>query len=175
MALTALCVLMALASFARAAESEVSKEYRIKAAFLYNFTKFVEWPPERFGAPQAPIVIGVLGDNPFGAVLEETVKNRKVNARAVEVIQLASPEDAARAHVVFVSADAGSRYETFVRTNSWGILSVSETRNDAHFGQVINFSTAGDKVRFEVDINAAEKRGLRVSAQLQKLASSVRR
>lgn len=157
------------------ADTEVSKEYRIKAAFLYNFTKFVEWPPERFADDEAPIVIGVLGDDPFGRALEETVQDRKVNARPVRVVKLNDEAGAAAAHVVFVAEHSENRFETFIRDHAGSVLTVGESPRAAELGSVIVFRTIGDKVRFEVNVGAAERRGLKISAQLQKLATAVRR
>src|SRR5262245_37705272 len=90
------------------AQSPVSKEYQIKAAFLYNFTKFVEWPQERFAGENAPFVIGVLGRNPFGDELEKIVHDRKVNGRTIVIRDFASATEASAAsrslHVLFVAA-----------------------------------------------------------------------
>lgn len=167
--------LVALSAGAFAAEPAASKEYKIKAAFLYNFTKFVEWPEERFATADAPIVIGVLGPNPFSAELEATVQGRKVNARSVRIVRLESADKAAGVHLLFISAAADEAYASAVRAEKEGVLTVGETDRFAELGGVITFKTVGDKVRFEVNVAAAEARGLKLSAQLQKLATAVRR
>jgi hypothetical protein len=157
---------------AHAEQEPVSKEYQIKAAFLYNFTKFVEWSPERFAGPAEPIVIGVLGENPFGDELENIVRTRKVNGRSIVVAHFATVSSATGAHILYVSArDAGLAAELAGAAPN-GVLTVSEAGGAA---ATVTFTTVGDKVRFEIDIAAAERAGLKVSAQLQKLALAVHR
>jgi hypothetical protein len=157
---------------AAAAEEPVSKEYQIKAAFLYNFTKFVEWPADRLGGADEPIVIAVLGRNQFGEELENIVQGRKVGGRALAIRHCETVAQAAKAHVVFVSADDDALLRALVAARLPGVLIVSEA---GARGAMIEFITVGDKVRFEIDVAAAERVGLRVSAQLQKLATTVHR
>ena len=87
-----------------AAEETVSKEYQVKAAFLYNFTKFVEWPSPHFATEDRPIVIGVLGRNPFGEELEQITKGRRVNGREITIAFVETPAEAAAVDLVFVCA-----------------------------------------------------------------------
>src|SRR5258708_59565 len=82
------------------AQTAASKEYQIKAAFLYNFTQFVSWPPEAFSEPQSPLVIGILGDDPFGSFLDEMVSGEKVNNRPLVVKRYRSVEDIKGCHVL---------------------------------------------------------------------------
>lgn len=176
------CVLLALAGVfpmlvpaPSALAREVSKEYRIKAAFLYNFTKFVEWPPERFPSADAPVLIGVLGGNPFERVLEETVRGKTVNGRPVRIVPLDDARKLGGVHVVFLADRARSCSGEFAQAPTASVLTVGECDDDEDCGAVINFRTVGDKVRFEINITAAEARGLKLSAHLQKLATSVHR
>ncbi len=173
--LLGVCSLGVGGSIALAAPGDISKEYRIKAAFLYNFTKFVEWPAGRFSSDEAPVLIGVLGRNPFGTVLEETVEGRTVNGRPVRVVLLDSAQRLAEVHVVFMAEGSPSCREEFAKAPDAGVLTVGECEEDAACGAVINFLTVGDKVRFEISIPAAEARGLKLSAHLQKLAMTVHR
>lgn len=157
---------------ASAAAEPVSKEYQIKAAFLYNFTKFVEWPADRFGSAEEPIVIGVLGRNQFGDELENIVQGRKVGGHPLAIQHCETVTEAARTHVVFVSADDEALLKGLAAARFPGVLIVSDADSR---GAMIEFITVGDKVRFEIDVAAAERAGLKVSAQLQKLATKVRR
>lgn len=156
--------------------AEVSKEYQIKAAFLYNFTKFVEWPAARFKDANTPIVIGVLGSNPFGDELENIVRDRKVNGRNITVAQLQTPADALRVHAVFIAAGQETlidqQIDAVIRA---GVLVVGESERFIALGGIMTFTTLADKVRFEINVGAAEAGGLKISAQLQKLATVVRR
>ncbi len=157
------------------ARADVTKEYKIKAAFLYNFTKFVEWSPDRFPDGGAPIVIGVLGENPFGDELAAAVHDRKVNGRCIVIRSIRSPEDAQQAHVVFVTEGEERRFETMLLAKTDGVLTVGESRRFAAIGGAITFVAVEDKVRFEINMAAAEAAGLKISAQLQKLAVVVRK
>jgi hypothetical protein len=154
----------------------VSKEYELKAAFLYNFTKFVEWPSPRFPDTTAPIVLGVLGSSPFGDALEKIVRDRKVNGRGIAIRYFDSVRDAHAAHVVFIGAGEekllGPQLEPLLRG---GVLVVGESRELAARGAIVTFTMAEDKVRFEIDLLAAERAGLKISSQLLKLATHVRR
>lgn len=161
---------------ANPALADVSKEYQLKAAFLYNFTKFVEWPPGRFADDASPIVIGVVGPNPFGDELEKVVRDRKVNGRSIVVVQLESAADARPVHAVFVAAGEESRIEKqLCSITRAGVLTVGESERFAVLDGCVTFTMVKDKVRFEINMTSAEEGGLKISAQLQKLATVVRR
>jgi YfiR/HmsC-like len=161
---------------ALAAGETISKEYQVKAAFLYNFTKFVEWPPARFADATSPIVIGVLGKNPFGDELEKIVRDRKVNGRSITIVQLPTGGDARSMHVVFVAAgEQGVVEKQIGALIGAGVLVVGDSKRFLALGGTVTFTTDDDKVRFTINVAAAELGGLKVSAQLQKLASVVRR
>lgn len=161
---------------AAAAEPAVSKEYQIKAAFLYNFTKFVEWPAEKFEGTNSPIVIGLFGKNPFGSALAEAVKDRRVNGRGIQIKQIDIPSEVKGMHVVFVGAAENNRLDGLEDALKEGsVLGVGESEAFLKRGGTIMFALENDKVRFEIDMNSAESAKLKVSAQLQKLARTVRR
>jgi hypothetical protein len=152
----------------------VSKEYQIKAAFLFNFTKFVEWPPGHFVVPNRPIAIGILGENPFGENLERIVRNRKVNGRTIVVKAVATPAEAADVDVLFAPAGEEPRLKAMVATlEENGVLTVGETSNFAALGGIIDFTLEGDRVRFSINLKSAERARLKLSAQLLKLAAIV--
>lgn len=157
------------------ADSPVSKEYRLKAAFLYNFAKFVEWPAQAESASH-PIVIGVWGSNPFGDALESAVRDRKVNGRAIVVNQVHTAAAARATHLLFVSAADDARFgELREALKGSAVLTVGESERFAQQGGMIFFTLHGDKLRFEINMHAADQAGLTISAQLQKLARAIRR
>src|SRR5664279_2589147 len=92
----------------RAQESQPT-EYQIKAAFLFNFAKFVEWPPEAFADANSPLVIGVLGENPFGDDLERTIRGKTINNRPLVIKEFRSPAEATNCHVLFISTSEKQR------------------------------------------------------------------
>lgn len=161
---------------ATAAEPVVTKEYHVKAAFLYNFTKFVEWPAEKFADTNAPIIIGVLGLNPCGEVLAETVKDRKVNGRGIRVRQISTVAEVKELHLLFITAVETNRFEGLEAALREGaVLGVGESETFLTRGGTIRFALEDDKVRFEVDLDSAGRAQLKISAQLLKLARKVRR
>ncbi len=157
------------------ARAQATKEYQVKAAFLYNFTKFVDWPDSRFRGKHAPIVIGVYGSNPFHGALAEAVRGRTVNGRSIQVRNVTQTSDLAGTHVLFVPAGETRRaagLSDVLRRHS--VLAVGEAPSILDQGGAIAFTLEGDKVRFDINRAAAEAANLRISAQLLKLARSVR-
>lgn len=168
--------LLLCGGLARAGEPGISKEYQVKAAFLYNFTKFVEWPPASFADSTSPIVIGVLGENPFGSELARLVKDRKVNGREILVRTFATPGDVAGVHVMFVGALRGRAAEELKQAlRATAVLSVGESPEFAASGGIIRFVVEGDKVGFAINQEASDRAGLKLSSQLLKLATAVRK
>jgi hypothetical protein len=143
---------------------EVSLEYQVKAVYLFNFAKFIEWPAE---APAGPITICIAGQNPFGDVLEETLRGEMVNGRPLTMRVIPGPEPGC--HVVFVPQGAAST--TYLRAVQGSpTLTVGETPDFITQGGIISFILEGGKVRFQIDAKAAERADLRISSHLLRLA-----
>lgn len=173
----ALGLVLALASLpcaVSASEAVVAQEYQIKAAFLFSFTKFVEWPAARFAGTESPIVIGLVGRDPFGPELALAVRDRRVNGRPVTVVVVETPAEAAAVHVLFVSDGAEKRLASLGKRLP-GVLTVGESEQFTRAEGIITFTIVDNKVRFEINVAAADRAHLRISAQLQKLAVAVRR
>ena len=140
------------------AESSVSKEYQVKAAFLYNFAKFVEWPSAVNPTGTSPIVIGVFGKNPFGEELEKLVRNKTINEHPVQVRQGQTPEELRSCHLVFVSAAEGKRLpELFAALKGTNVLTVGESGKFGELGGIINFVLEREKLQFEIDGDSASR------------------
>lgn len=171
----ALLLLLALPSFC-GAEVGDAKRYLVKAAFLYNMPKFVEWPPQSFAEADAPIVFGILGPNPVGDVLETMAKDRKLNGRNIVVIHVETVEAAKAVQVLFVAARESWRFAAMQPALQHSpVLTVGESQEFIDNGGVIRFVPVDDKLRFEINMTSAEQTGLKVSAQLQKLATNMRK
>jgi len=167
-------LLCRIASDARGEAASVSREYQIKAAFLFNFTKFVDWPPRTFADENSPIVIGVVGWNPFGDELEKITNGRAVNGRKIQVRVVTTPEGVADVQALFIPAGEENR----LRPSSWRnapVVVVGETAAFEELGGTITFTREADKDRFSINQAAAERAGLKISAQLLKLAADVQR
>ncbi len=176
LALLAILALVALGGApAWGADTPVSKEYQLKAAFLYNFTKFVEWPTGRFADATSPIVIGVLDRNPFGDELEKIVKGRTVNGRAIVIKLVTTANEAATVHLLFVPADEEPRLAATEVWKKAAVVSVGESDHFTVLGGTITFKPEADKIRFAINLESAEQAGLKISAQLLKLAIAVHR
>jgi hypothetical protein len=170
-----LCCLAGVVSGA-GAESPSSKEQQLKARFIYNFLKFVEWPANRFQDTNAPLIIGVTGKGSISAALETTVKGRKINGRELIVKVVNSPETAKATHLLFVAPTEDGRFDTWLSGLAGAcVLTVGESDQFGKSGGIIRFMPDGDKLRFEINMDAADQAGLKISAQLQKLAKAVRR
>ncbi|MES2571339.1 MAG: YfiR family protein [Verrucomicrobiota bacterium] len=154
---------------------EVSKAYQLKAAFLYKFIKFVEWPPQSFADAQSPIVIGVLGINPFGSELEDLVRDRTINGRSIVVRSVQGGGSVKGMHILFVSESEQRRFEALKGMLPANVLTVGESPAFAQEGGIIVFTLDGDKLRFEINMVVAGQGGLKINAQLQKLATVVRK
>jgi hypothetical protein len=157
-------------------ESTLLKESQIKAAFLYNFTKFVEWPAGTFRGAGAPIVIGVLGESSMVDELEAIVAERHVNGRAIEIRSVQGATATAGVQLLFVTAEASDEFLALSGAmRGEPVLTIGESPDFAAGTGIIGFVQLGSKVRFEIDMVAAGRARLKVSGQLQKLATSIRR
>lgn len=155
------------------AQSAAPDEYQIKAAFVYNFAKFVEWPPGSFKNATDPITICVLG-NPFGDRLEATVHGKQIEERRLIVHEVSSVDNTAGCHILFFSADARRVGDVLEHLKTVPILTVGETVNFSAKGGVIGFKLENDKIRFEINTCAADRARLRISSKLLGLATIVK-
>jgi hypothetical protein len=154
--------------------AQESKEYELKAAFLYNFAQFVKWPPNAFPAADAPFDIGILGDDPFGSALEETVQGETINNHRMTVVRAQRIEDLKDCQMIFVSrSEEGHVGEVLSQLDSKPILTVSEVENFAQEGGDIDFYLSDGKVRFEINPQSAQRCGLKISSQLLNLGRIV--
>lgn len=158
----------------RAKSEDEAPEYQVKAAFLYNFAKFVEWPPESFPETSSPIVIGILGADPFGETLDQTVQDKMVRERKLSIERSSQIENLKQCHILFISSDEEARLpRIFTALKGKSILTVGENRRFARNGGMINFLIKSNRVRFEINQEAAEQAGLKISSQLLKVAEKV--
>jgi len=158
-----------------AAQPEAASEYELKAAFLYNFARFVEWPDAALPAG-ARLTICVLGSDPFGPVLEETIADKQVAERGLVVRRLAPGEGPGGCHILFVSAAEEAAFARVVPALApLRVLTVGEAEDFAERGGMIQLVTRDRKIRFRINVDAADAAGLRISSQLLRLADVVTR
>ena len=172
LALTVLCVL--LVASAALAEQSAFSEYQVKAAFLYNFAKFIEWPEKALGASNEPIVVAVLGDDPFGEILDQTLAGKTVGGHPLSVKRFSRSTDLERCHILFVAdSEAGRAAEILARIDASPTLTVGEAARFAERGGMIGFAIEERRVRFDVNLKAVRAAGLNPSSQLLKVARKV--
>jgi hypothetical protein len=149
-------------------------EYQVKAAFLFNFAKFIEWPAQAFPARDSAFTICPVGD-PFQGALERTVQGETWNGRPLSVRRIESGGEVRGCHIVFVSqAAAGRNMEILTAAANAPVLTVGETEDFIRAGGIIRFIEAGRRIRFEINPDAADRVALRLSSRLLRLADIVR-
>jgi hypothetical protein len=165
--------LSALPAFA--AEAQTALERTVKAAYLYKFLSYVEWPPPVLPAPGAPLVIGVMGSEEIFGELQKVALERTVAERPLEVRRIREPSEVAGVQMVFVGRSVSTRLPELARAaQQQSVLLVSEVDGGLRMGSVINLVIVDGRVRFEVALDAAERSGLRLSSRLLALAQTVR-
>ncbi len=151
----------------------VSKEYQVKAAFLYNFSQFIEWPARALSG-QSPLVIGVLGANPFGDYLEEIVRGERVGNHPLLVRRFHQVSEVQNCHILFISQSEANQLEqilAYVRGRN--ILTVGDIDNFAVRGGMIRFVTENNRIRFRINLAAARGANLIISSKLLRAAEIV--
>jgi hypothetical protein len=156
-------------------DSAVALERRVKAAFLYRFAGFVEWPHSAFAGPDSPLTIGVIGDDPLVGELTQTLSGRTVEGRTVAVRRLRGVDQVADTHILFIGRSESSRLGQLIRlVQPKPVFIVTETAGALDAGSTLNFVISEGRVRFEISLPAAEKSGLTLSSRLLGVAQSVR-
>jgi len=163
-------LLMGVMWRAHAGAAEI-EEYQVKAAFLFNFAKFVEWPAQAFKSADQPIGICVLGPNPFGSSLERVVEGKVVGDRQFVVREVRDAQQAGECHIVFVSAAGWTRSRVVLgEIKKCCVLTVGETGEFIPGGGMINLRLEEARVRMDINPDAAARAWLRISSKLLSLA-----
>jgi hypothetical protein len=156
------------------AQTAPAREYQVKAVFLFNFAQFVDWPPQAFPEAQTPLVIGVLGEDPFGAYLDETVRDEKVNNRPLAVQRYRRVEEIKTCHILFISRSEADRLgQILASLKERSILTVSDTEGAAQRDVMIRLVTEKNKIRLRINLQAARAANLTISSKLLRPAEIV--
>lgn len=168
---------VAVGANAQSSASAASSEYLIKAGFIYNFAQLVQWPSAAFSQADSPIVIGILGNDPFGASIDRVVENKKLDGRSLVVKRLKWSKDLkelTECNILFVGSSEREHIPDLINMVKWlPILTIGETPGFAARGGIINLTLEDNKVRFEVNIGAAKQANLNISSRLLALAKIV--
>jgi hypothetical protein len=150
------------------------REYEVKAVFLFNFSQFVDWPDGAFGDERSPLVIGVLGEDPFGAALDEAVRGETVNGRPLAVRRYEKVEDVDACHILFIDRTQREQLERILDTlTARSCLTVSDAENFATAGGIIQFVTIDNRIRLQINLDAAKLANLTISSKLLRPAQIV--
>jgi len=157
------------------AQEAQPSEYQVKAAFIFNFAKFVEWPSTAFAKDNSPLIIGVLGENPFGGDLERFLRDKTVNDHPLTMRECRTVDEAKKCHILFISASEKRRLPEILKTlQGINVLTISETDGFIETGGIVNFVSEANKIRFQINADSARSAGLKISSKLLSLASSRR-
>jgi len=168
-------IALILLSASANAQSGAATEYQVKAAFLYNFAKFVEWPPDTFPRPSAPLHLCVFGDDPFEGELERIVREKTIGGRPLRVLQPKRAGQARGCHILFVGSSDPKEVRSLLEVlRGSSTLTVGNSSEFTRLGGMINFLVEGGRVRFEINPEAAQENRLRISAKLLSLARIAR-
>jgi hypothetical protein len=167
-----LCI--AVSGVVAGAESPAPTMHQVQAAFLFNFAKFVTWPDDAFQRSENSLIIGVLGEDPFGAVLEETIRDKTVMGKKLAVKRFVRIQDAVNSHILFLSSSEESHLPHILKVLEKNtVLTVSDMEQFGERGGMVAFTVEDQKVRFNVNVDAVERAGLKMGSQLLKLAKIV--
>ena len=156
------------------AAENTAAEYEVKAAFLFNFARFVEWPPGAFASPTAPIGVCVLGEDPFGDALNRVVAGKTLGDRSLAVRRGKKVKELGGCEIIFVSSSEHERVpEILQELGKAPVLTVGESADFAAEGGDVQFTLEDNHVRFLVNVDATERAGLKVSSKLLTLAHVV--
>jgi hypothetical protein len=148
-----------------------SAEYQVKAVFLFNLAQFVDWPPKAFPEPGAPLVIGVLGEDPFGSYLDETLRGETVHNRPLILQRYRRVSEIRICHVLFISRSESDRLEQiFASLRGRSVLTVGDSDDFITRGGMIRLVTEKNKIRIRINVNAVRAAGLTISSKLLRLA-----
>jgi hypothetical protein len=158
-----------------AAESAAQLEYNVKAAFLYSFGRYVEWPESQFKDKEAPFVIGICGDNPFGKTLDRIAEKRTIQGRRIEIRKVDPAKGFSGCHMLFIPSliSAEEQQKIIAKAQGMPLLLVGEIPRFAEFGGDVNFFVDDDRVRFEINVDVLRGKKLLIDAKLLSLGKKI--
>lgn len=173
--LCAWSVLLVFCGMSYPTSGEMRNEYQIKAVFLFNFTQFVAWPDKSFNTENDPFIIGILGENPYGNFLEETVRGESVNGHRIIIRRYAHVQDIKMCHILYVNLKNETELEDAItRLKNRNILTVGDTAKFTQSGGIITFVVANNKVGLKINLDAVSSTELSISSKLLRLATIIK-
>ena len=157
------------------ASAQIStREYQVKAAFLFNFSQFVEWSAQTFSNPEARAVIGILGKDPFGTYLEETIVGETINKHPLVIQHFNAVDEITNCQILFINISDKTKLKAILeKVKGKNILTVSDVNGFAKLGGMVRLYTKDDKINIQINLEAAKEENLIISSKLLKLAEIV--
>ena len=156
----------------KTSSADIASEYRLKAGFLLNFPQFVDWPTGAFGNEKSAVIIGVLGDDPFGGYIDELVAGERVGGRPLVIRRFRSVREVATCHILFISRSNGdATAEVIAEMRTKSVLTVGENDSFERQGGMVRFFIENNRVRLRINNEAARNAGLVISSKLLRLAA----
>src|SRR5258707_4007136 len=154
--------------------ADAPTENQVQAVFLFNFSRFVEWPAQAFAAPNDPFVIGIVGSDPFGARLDEAVRNEQINGHPLTVRRFRNVSDVDNCQILFIDrTEIGHLGQILAALDHRSILTVTQAEGAAQRGVMIQFATANSRIRLRITLESARAAGLTISSKLLRPAEIV--
>jgi YfiR/HmsC-like len=149
-------------------------EDQVEAVFVFNFSHFVEWPPEAFDAPSEPFVIGILGEDPFGAHLDDVVRGEQIDGHPLQVQRFRSVTEIKHCQILFIDqSERGRIGQILAALNGRSMLTVSQADGAAERGVMIQFATENSRIRLRINVESARAAGLTISSKLLRPATII--
>ncbi|HEX4003772.1 MAG TPA: YfiR family protein [Candidatus Acidoferrales bacterium] len=170
------CVLLAGSSWRAQGQQTKANEFQVKAAYLYNFGRFVEWPDQNAPDKKEAFEICVLGADPFGPTLDATLASETIAGQSVTAKRISKPQEIDSCRIVFISSsEEGHLKEVLTALDKTSVLTVSDIPRFSERGGMIGFILDGNRVRFDVNLASAQDARLTLSSELLKVATNVRK
>jgi len=167
-------LVLAFLTISKVSFAQVVPEHQVKAVFLYNFAQFVQWPDSAFASPEAPLVIGILGEDPFGSYLDQAVRREQVKGRSLVVRRYKNIRDVQKCHILYVSySDPEEVKKVLAHLRSSSVLTVGDAPGFAYHGGIIQFYKVENRMRIRINHKQARNSDLNISAKLLNLAEIV--
>jgi YfiR/HmsC-like len=163
-----LCAVMLCLAFPKIGDgASTPSEDQVEAVFVFNFSRFVEWPPQEFGEPGEPFTIGILGTDPFGAHLDEVVRGEQVNGHPLRIQRFRSIAEVEHCQILFIDRSESGRFATIIAAlNGHKTLTVSQADGAADHGVMIQLATESNHIRLRINVDSARAAGLTISSKL---------
>jgi hypothetical protein len=169
-----LCFLALVLCCAGARSGPPATEYQVKAAYLFNFGQFVEWPSGTHGSATAPFVIGIVGDDPFGSVIDELVRGESIGGRPLVIRRLKETDELAACHILFIGRSEAARIARILRAvRGRSVLTVTDFAEADGRDAIIVLKTENKRIRMRINIAAARANNLVISSKLLRPAEVV--